>query len=97
MLTFVVGDYLAPAQRPHGSQLRGALQGSLKLGRTGAWLKEHATRPSGERSYSINVGSAERGTLLRDVRIFEFDADGQLRQPDRRRAGAWSDATAPGC
>jgi lipopolysaccharide export system permease protein len=34
--------------------------------------------PDGERSYSINVGSAERGTLLRDVRIFEFDGDGQL-------------------
>ena len=38
----------------------------------------NAPSPTGERSYSINVGSAERGTLLRDVRIFEFDGDGQL-------------------
>jgi lipopolysaccharide export LptBFGC system permease protein LptF len=36
------------------------------------------TRPAGERSYSINVGSAGAGSVLRQVRIFEFDADGRL-------------------
>jgi len=53
----------------------------------GAWARRHF-RDSIEhpefiywvekKSYSINVGSAERGTLLRDIRIFEFGADGQL-------------------
>jgi lipopolysaccharide export system permease protein len=76
--TFVVGDYVAPITARIGSQLRAAFSGSLKLGRSGAWIKERSSGPEGERSYSINVGSAERGTLLRDVRIFEFDSDGQL-------------------
>ena len=88
-LTFVVGDYVAPLSERVASQLRaGASSGGLKLGRSGAWIKEHATTPDGERSYSINVGSAERGTLLRDVRIFEFDADGRLLSPHRGAAQA---------
>jgi lipopolysaccharide export system permease protein len=76
--TFVVGDYISPLSERVASQLRAVFSGSLKLDRSGAWIKEHSSGPQGERSYSINVGSAERGTLLRDVRIFEFDADGRL-------------------
>ena len=43
--------------------------------------------PAASASYSINVGSAERGTLLRDVRIFEFDADGRLLTRTAAAAG----------
>ena len=60
------------------SQLRAGWSGSLKLGRSGAWIKEHAQTPAGERTYSINVGSAEAGSTLRDIRIFEFDPAGRL-------------------
>ncbi len=77
-LTFVVGDYVAPLSEKVASQLRAGFRGGVKVGRSGAWIKEHAVTPEGERSYSINVASAERGTLLRDVRIFEFDSDGRL-------------------
>jgi lipopolysaccharide export system permease protein len=77
-ITFAVGDYVAPFSERLASQLRARFSGSLKLGRSGAWIKERSSSSEGERSYSINVGSAERGTLLRDVRIFEFDADGRL-------------------
>jgi lipopolysaccharide export system permease protein len=52
--------------------------GGIRFGRSGAWLKDHADTPAGERSYSVSVGSAEGGSRLRDVRIFEFDADGRL-------------------
>jgi lipopolysaccharide export system permease protein len=76
-VTFVVGDYVAPFSERIASQLRAGFRG-LDLGRSGAWIKEHAVGPGGEKSYSINVASAERGTLLHGVRIFEFDADGQL-------------------
>ena len=77
-ITFVVGDFVAPFSERIARQLRAGFSGSLKLGRSGAWIKERSSGPDGERSYSINVGSAERGTLLRNVRIFEFDADGRL-------------------
>ena len=96
-VTFVVGDYVAPFSERVASQLRAALQ---RRPRSSAarepGSRSTRTTPDGERSYSINVGSAERGTLLRDVRIFEFDADGQLLS---RTAAAEADgrsATAPG-
>ena len=94
--TFVVGDYVAPFTARLGTQLRAAFSGGLKLGRSGAWIKEHSSGPGGERSYSINVASAERGTLLRDVRIFEFDPDGRLlsrtaaAQATVGRDGTWA-------
>ena len=95
-ITFVVGDYVAPFSERLASQLRARFSGSLKLGRSGAWIKERSSSLEGERSYSINVGSAERGTLLRDVRIYEFDADGRLlsrtsaAQAQVDRDGTWA-------
>jgi lipopolysaccharide export system permease protein len=78
LVTFVVGDYVAPFSERIASQVRAGARGAMYLGRSGAWIKEHSLGPAGEKSYSINVGSAERGTLLHDVRIYEFDADGRL-------------------
>jgi lipopolysaccharide export system permease protein len=78
VLSFVVGDYLAPLSERQANQVQAMYQGGLKLGRSGAWLKDHVTTPEGERSYSINVGSAGPKTLLHDIRIFEFDGDGRL-------------------
>ncbi|HWH82668.1 MAG TPA: LPS export ABC transporter permease LptG [Burkholderiaceae bacterium] len=80
LLTFVVGDYLAPLSERQANQVQASVKGGTKLGRSGAWLKDHADTPDGERSYSINVGSAGPKGLLQGVRIFEFDADGRLRQ-----------------
>lgn len=77
-VTFVIGDVVSPLSERFASQLRAGFSGSLKLGSSGAWIKEHAHVGDGEHTYSINVGSAEGGTRLSDVRIFEFDADGRL-------------------
>ena len=76
--TFVVGDYVAPLSERQAAQVQAGGRGGIPLGRSGAWLKDHAMTPAGERSYSVNVGSAEAGSRLRDIRIFEFDADGRL-------------------
>lgn len=80
VLTFVVGDYLAPLAEEQAATLQASYKGGLKLGRSGAWLKDRQTTPEGERSYSINVGSAASGGVLRNVRIFEFDTNGRLLQ-----------------
>ena len=69
---------MAPISEDIATQVRAAARGGIALERSGAWIKEHADTPEGERSYSINVSSAEAGTVLRRVRIFEFDADGRL-------------------
>ena len=78
VLTYVVGDYVAPQSERQASQLLARYKGGMKLGRSGAWLKDHASTPAGERSYSVNVGSAAANAVLQDIRIFEFDADGRL-------------------
>ena len=91
VLTFVVGDYLAPLSERQATQVQAMYKGGLKLGRSGAWLKDHVTTPDGELSYSINVGSAGPKSLLRDIRIFEFDGDGRLL----RRIGAESAQVEP--
>jgi lipopolysaccharide export system permease protein len=78
VLTFVVGDYLAPLSERQAAQVKAVFKGGMKLGRSGAWLKDHENTPDGERSYSINVGSAGARNALQDIRIFEFDGDGRL-------------------
>jgi len=78
VLTYVVGDYLAPLAERQATQLQASFKGGIRVGRSGAWLKDRASTPEGERSYSVNVGSARDGTVLEDIRIFEFDADGRL-------------------
>lgn len=78
LLTFVVGDYLAPATERLGTELRANFRGSLDIGRSGAWLKDRQSTPSGERSYSIHVASTGSRGELKQVRIFEFDEQGRL-------------------
>lgn len=79
LLTFVVGDYIAPSSEREAVLLKAGVRGGLSLGRSGAWLKERRTTTDGERSVSVNIGASARAGELRDVRIFEFDAEGRLR------------------
>ncbi|MBX3607495.1 MAG: LPS export ABC transporter permease LptG [Piscinibacter sp.] len=78
LLTYLVGDYLAPLSEREAAQLQAGAKGTQRIGRTSAWLKDHASTPEGERSYSVNVGATRSDATLQDVRIFEFDADGRL-------------------
>jgi len=84
LVTYVVGDWIAPLSERQATELQARAKGNLRLGRSGAWLKDRATTPEGERSYSINVGATDARASLQDIRIFEFDADGRLL----RRIGA---------
>lgn len=75
VLTFAVGDYIAPASDQTANLLKSRYQGAVALaGTTGAWLKEK----QGEQSYAVNVNALDRGGTLKDVRIFEFDDRGFL-------------------
>lgn len=78
VLTFVVGDYLAPLAEQQAAQIKARHKGGLTVGRSGAWLKDRRATPEGERSYSVNVGSAAGDGVLHDIRIFEFDAAGRM-------------------
>lgn len=95
VITFLVGDVIAPIAEAQGARLQASQAGGYGLGRAGAWLKERRHTPAGERSVSVNVGAAGGDGVLRDVRIFEFDEDGRLvrRLAAERaridRAGHW--------
>ncbi|MES2978851.1 MAG: LPS export ABC transporter permease LptG [Pseudomonadota bacterium] len=72
VLSFVVGDYLAPAADRASQLLKARYQGRITIGQTGAWLKEK----QGSRSYVVNVRALTADNAMQGVRIFEFDSKG---------------------
>jgi lipopolysaccharide export system permease protein len=76
VLTFVIGDYLAPLSAQQATTLH-ARFGSGP-GRAGVWLKDRRVTPEGEHTVAVNIASAGDGSRLEGVRIFEFDRDGAL-------------------
>ncbi|MBP7566742.1 MAG: LPS export ABC transporter permease LptG [Burkholderiaceae bacterium] len=75
VLTFAVGDYLAPAADRMAQLVKARYQGNLTLSQAGAWLKEKQQHGS----FAANVGALRADGSLQDVRIFEFDNQGFLR------------------
>ena len=101
LLTFVVGDYVAPYTERQAVALKAGARGGLSFGSGGAWMKERRAasgasgptqaNPAGgatqERSISVNVTAADGGGGLLGIRIFEFDTDGRLRSRIEARSG----------
>ncbi len=78
VLTFVIGDYVAPQFERQGDDLRMRFSHDASPAKRGAWLKDHQKIDGQERSYSVKVGRVGGNGELEDVRIFEFDAEGRL-------------------
>jgi len=78
VLTFVVGDYVAPEFERRSDEMRARLNRDANPIKRGAWLKDHRKVDGQERSYSVKVGRVGSGGELEDVRIFEFDTEGRL-------------------
>ncbi|MES2423097.1 MAG: LPS export ABC transporter permease LptG [Pseudomonadota bacterium] len=74
IMTFAVGDYVAPVTERSAQLLKARFQGRLTVGQTGAWLKEKT--PGG--TYAANIKSLTPEGDMRDVRVFEFDSQGFL-------------------
>jgi lipopolysaccharide export system permease protein len=77
LLTFAVGEYVAPASEHQVALLKGRFGLASSLGRTGAWMKEHRATPEGPISITVNVRGVGRDGELDDVRIFEVDDTGR--------------------
>jgi len=86
LLTFVVGDYVAPVTEREAVAVAADVRG-LSLGRGGAWLKERRQGRDGERQISVNVNAAGGAGKLLGIRIFEQDASGRLRRRIEARSG----------
>jgi lipopolysaccharide export system permease protein len=75
LLTFAVGDYLAPVAERSAQLLKARYHGRITVGHTGAWLKERQA----DSQYAVNVAALESDGSMRGVRIFEFDNQGYLK------------------
>ena len=91
VLTFLIGDYLAPASERQGVVLKARFSGGIEFGGAGAWLKEKRQTPDGEHSFSVNVAGATSAGQLAGIRIFEFDANGRLVARTEAREGRVGD------
>jgi lipopolysaccharide export system permease protein len=74
LITFAVGDYVAPPSDRTAQLLKSKFQNSTSIGKTGAWLKER--QDYGQ--YAVNVGAIQPGQGMEKIRIYEFDNNGAL-------------------
>ena len=82
VLTFTVGDYLAPMADRAAQLIKAKQLGRLTTGATGAWLKERQDN----HSYAVNVRAITPTGAMQDIRIFEFDEAGRV--VSRRQAAS---------
>jgi len=73
VLTFAVGDYLSPLCDRYAQLLKSRYMGQIKVGSTGAWLRER----QGDNSYAVNVNTLTPDGNPSGIRIFEFNKDGR--------------------
>lgn len=91
VVTFIVGDYLAPWADRTAQLLKARYQGNITVGQTGAWLREKQAYGQ----FAVNVNALASDGSMSGVRIFEFDNQGFLvsmtRAPKAQFSGedAW--------
>jgi lipopolysaccharide export system permease protein len=69
-LTFVIGDYVAPAANQTAQSLQARFMGAITVGHTGAWMKDKQDT----QSFSVNVGALAADSVMSRIRIFGVDA-----------------------
>lgn len=83
LLTFAVGDYLAPLSERVAQRVKRQTLAGPGAGSTGAWLKER----QGTHSFAVNVRALASDGGMQGLRIFEFDERGRLAAQTRAAAG----------
>lgn len=88
VLTFAVGDYLAPAASQAAKSLQAQFLGDITIGRTGAWMKDR----NESRNYAVNVGALRPNGTMSQIRIFEFhNSDQRLLSVTRAATGTFGE------
>ena len=72
MLSFLIGDYLAPVSERTAQLLRARYQGTLTVGQTGAWLREKQAF----NTVIANVKTLSPRNEMLGLQIFEFNSKG---------------------
>jgi lipopolysaccharide export system permease protein len=74
VLTFAMGDYIAPQATRAAQLLKSKFMGEISVGQTGAWLKDRQQFSS----YAVNVGALDSNGEMRNVKVYEFNSKGQI-------------------
>ncbi len=91
VLTLITGDVLAPLSARTAVAIKSDARGGRDLGRTGAWLRDQREAADGIRNVSANVSRVGKRGDLEGIRLFEFDAGGQLRTRVSAKRGLIND------
>lgn len=74
VLSFVVGDYIAPGSERAAQLLKARYQNRITVGQTGAWLKEKQDSSN----FVVNVKELSPDNEMRGVQIYEFNSKGLI-------------------
>jgi len=87
LVTFLLGDYVAPWAERQSTLLKSQFRGVITTGQTGAWLKERtATSHS-----AVNVRAFNDKAHMVGVRIHQFNAQGELLSITQAARGEFGD------
>ena len=96
VITFVVGETLAPAAAQLGQRIRLSAIGASVTGqfRSGLWMKDSVRDAAGGAAGQrfVNVGGVLPDTSIRAVQVYEFDPDFRLRSILRADTGRFDAA-----
>ena len=74
VLSFVVGDYIAPVSERAAQLLKARYQNKITVGQTGAWLKERQAHTN----FVVNVKELTPDNEMRGLQIYEFNSKGLI-------------------
>ena len=89
LLTFLLGDYMAPWAERQSTLLKAQFRGALSTGQTGAWLKERTATTHA----AVNVKALDDKAHMVGVRIHQFNAQGQLLAITQAAKGEFAPGT----
>lgn len=84
VLTFLIGEFVAPASEQAAQKLRLKATSSTVVAqafRSGLWIKDDTN--------FVNVGRIMPETVIHEVKIYEFDSDYRLRAISRAKSGEY--------
>ena len=87
VLSFAIGDYVAPASEKAAQLLKAKYQSTISVGQTGAWLKEKQPY----NTYVANVKTLSTRNEMVGVQIFEFDNKGLVVSVTRAPMATFGD------
>ena len=89
-LSFLVGDYIAPASERAAQLLKARYQNKITVGQTGAWLKEKQVSSN----FIVNVSELSPDNEMHGVRIYEFNNRGLIVSTTEAPVATFSSNTA---